>query len=216
MVTGEDITVVIATQPDRAWMLERALDSIDRQTIPAAHVVVEVDRDRQGTAKTRNAALERVTTPWIAILDDDDWFHPNHLETLIAGANASWADLIGTYPEAASSGQQDALYCCHKGIRVIGPVNVQWGPEQLDHFDARRGRICPHCGSPRGSFIMVTNLVRMTFVDKIGGFPEPGAMGEGFAGYGAEDYLFLLALLDAGARFHHVTGLRTWSYRVKG
>jgi glycosyltransferase involved in cell wall biosynthesis len=215
VTTGEDVSVIIATQPERAWMLERALESIDRQTVPPAHVIVEVDHGKQGAAKTRNSALERVTTPWVAILDDDDWFHPNHLETLCVGANSSGADLIGTYPEPHPPGQQDALYCCHKGIRVYGPVNVAWGPEQLDHFDARRGRSCPHCGELRGSFIMITNLIRMTYVDKIGGFPEPGSMGEGFAGYGAEDYLFLLALLDAGARFHHVTGVRTWSYRVR-
>jgi glycosyltransferase involved in cell wall biosynthesis len=33
---------------------------------------------------------------------------------------------------------------------------------------------------------------------------------------GCEDSLALLKLLDAGARFHHVLGVRTWRYHVWG
>jgi hypothetical protein len=213
-VRSDDITVVIPSLPERSELLERAVRSVDRQSAPPAKVIVHIDHEHAGAFVARNAALAKVTTAWVAFLDDDDTFHMNHLETLIDGANQSGADLISTYPESDPPGMQDALVCCYKGIPVRGPVNVRWGPEQLDHLDARKGKSCPHCGAPRGSYIMMTNLVRTELVEKIGGFPEPFSMGDDFAGCGAEDYLFLLKLLDIGARFHHVTGCRTWTYRV--
>jgi glycosyltransferase involved in cell wall biosynthesis len=213
-VTSDGVTVVIPSLPDRSEWLERAVRSVDRQSAPPADVIVHIDHARAGAHVARNAALTKVTTPWVAFLDDDDTFHRNHLATLIAGANRSGADLIGTYPESDPPGMQDALVCCYKGIPVRGPLNVPWGPEQLDHLDARKGRRCPHCGTGRGSYIMATNLVRTDLIEKVGGFPAPLSMGDGFAGCGAEDYLFLLKLLDVGARFHHVTGQRTWTYRV--
>jgi glycosyltransferase involved in cell wall biosynthesis len=215
MVTSGGVTVVIPSLPERSNWLARAVRSVERQSAPPADVIVHVDHDRAGAHVARNAALEQVTTEWVAFLDDDDQFHKDHLQTLIDGANKSGADLIGTYPEPDPPGLADALVCCWKGIPVRGPVNVPWGPEQLDHLDARKGVRCPHCGGRRGSYIMATNLVRAELIDKIDGFPAPMSMGDEYAGCGAEDYLFLLALLDAGARFHHVTGKRTWTYRVR-
>jgi hypothetical protein len=215
MITADEVTVVIPSLPERTTWLERAVRSVNRQSAPPADISIHVDHDHAGAYVARNAALAKVATPWVAFLDDDDTFHPNHLQVLIDGANRSGADLISTYPAPDPPGLQDALVCCYKGVPVRGPVHVPWGPEQLDHLDARKGERCPHCGTRRGSYIMMTNLVRTDLIDKIGGFPEPMSMGDDFAGCGAEDYLFLLALLDAGAQFHHITGQRTWTYRVK-
>jgi hypothetical protein len=208
---GSGVTVVIPSLPERAEWLGRAVRSVRRQSVPAANVFVRVDHRRAGAHVTRNAALEAVTDEWVAFLDDDDQFHPDHLEVLLAGAAASGADLISTYPQSDTPGVRDALVCCYKGVPIVGPVHVPWGPEQLDHLDARRGPTCPHCGFRRGNFVMPANLVRASCVRRVGGFPAPFSMGDGFAGHGAEDYLFLLALLDAGARFHHVTGVRTFT-----
>jgi hypothetical protein len=216
MVCSEDVTVVIPSLPERSEWLERAVRSVDRQSVQPFEVIVQIDKKRLGAHVARNAALRKVRTEWVAFLDDDDWFHPNHLAVLIDGANQSGADLIGTYPTSDPPRLPDALVCCLKGVPVLGPVNIAWGSQQMDHFDSRKGARCPHCATPRGSFIMATNLVRMSLVNQIGGFPAPFSMGEGFAGCGAEDYLFLLALLDAGAKFHHVVGQRTWTYHVKG
>jgi hypothetical protein len=210
-ITSSEVTVAIPSLPERSASLQRAIRSVERQTTPPADIVVHVDRERVGAAAARNAALEKVTTPWVAFLDDDDTFHRNHLEVLVDGANRSGADLVSSNAAPDDPGMRDALVCCWKGVPVVGPVNVPWGPQQLDHLDARRGRRCLHCGAARGSYIMVTNLVRTELVRKIGGFPAPGSMGRDFAGWAAEDYLFLLALLDAGAAFHHVTGQRTWT-----
>jgi predicted O-methyltransferase YrrM len=213
MITSDDVTVVIPSLPERGEQLERAVASVWQQTTAPFAVVTHIDHKRQGAHAARNAALAKVQTEWVAFLDDDDTFHPDHLETLIDGANETGADVIGSYPEPDHA-CEDALVVCHNGQAVRGPVDVPWGPEQMDHLDARDGAICPHCDTPRGSFIMFTNLVRRSLIDKIGGVPAPGSMGDHFAGWGAEDYLFLLALKDAGAKFHHVTGKRTWTYHV--
>jgi glycosyltransferase involved in cell wall biosynthesis len=211
MGSPSNVTVIIPSLPERAEWLERAVRSVDRQSAPAAEVIVHVDRRREGPATARNAALSKVTTEWAAFLDDDDIMHPDHLEVLLAGAAKSGADLISTYPQSDTAGVRDLLVCCYKGVPIIGPLWVPWGDDQLDHLDARPSPTCPHCGYRRGNFIMPNNLVRMDYVDKVGGFPAPFSMGDHFAGHGAEDYLFLLALLDAGARFHHVTGVRTFT-----
>lgn len=213
MVAAGQVTVVIPTLPERAKWLERAVGSVDRQSAPPKEVIVHIDEDRAGAHVARNAALKQVTTEWVAFLDDDDMFHPDHLETLVTGANRSGADLISTYAKPGHARMSDALVCCYKGNPVLGPINIPWGPEQMDHFDARLGARCTHCGTKRGSFIMITNLVRMSLVEQIGGFPEPGSLGDHFAGNAGEEYLFMLRLLDVGARFHHVTGVRTWTYR---
>jgi glycosyltransferase involved in cell wall biosynthesis len=76
------ITVVIPSIPSRAKMLDRALASVKAQTLRPERVVVEFDDDRLGAAATRQRGLEKVTTPWVAFLDDDDEFLPGHLYAL--------------------------------------------------------------------------------------------------------------------------------------
>lgn len=214
MVTGSDITVVIPSLPERSEWLERAVRSVGRQSAQPAHVIVEVDEKHKGAAQTRNLALQQVTTAWVAFLDDDDQMGRNHLQTRITAANQTGADLIYNYPRPDKPHAQFNLIACKKGVQCTA-LNIPWGPQARDHFDARIGKHCTYCGGLRDSFIMVTNLVRMELVDKIGGFPEGGTMGRDFLGCDAEDYLFLLALLDVGADFYHTVGERTWTYHIK-
>lgn len=212
-VNPTDVTVVIPSLPDRTEWLERAVRSVERQSAQPAEIIVHVDHDHAGAYHARNKALARVTTPWVAFLDDDDFFHPEHLEVLIAGANRTDADLIGTYPEPDRPAAL-SLFSCRKGIRCLANL-AQWGPEQLDHLDSRHSDRCRHCGTQTGSFILVTNLVRFDLIEAIGGFPKPKSMGEFFEGYNAEDYLFLLRLKDVGAQFYQVPRERTWTYHLK-
>ncbi len=80
------VTVVIPTIPERSVFLRRALASVKSQTMQAEKVIVEVDAKYSGAAATRNRALKRVTTPWVAFLDDDDEFLPQHLDRLYQAA----------------------------------------------------------------------------------------------------------------------------------
>jgi hypothetical protein len=89
------ITVVVATIPPRQVQLARALASVKGQTFPPTGLVVAVDHQREGAAATRNRALKRVDTPWVAFLDDDEMY-PDHLKLLARYARLTGADVV--YP----------------------------------------------------------------------------------------------------------------------
>src|SRR3546814_2126901 len=90
---SREITVVIPTIPQRKVMLSRAMRSVMAQTLPARAVIVQADNDKEGSAVTRNRALEAVRTPWVAFLDDDDQFlrseeHTSELQSLMRISSA--------------------------------------------------------------------------------------------------------------------------------
>lgn len=93
------ISVVIPTR-DRAAVLPRALDSVYSQTLPAKEVIVVDDGSSDGTrellaarypqatlvsqpasgvSRARNKGINAATCDWIALLDDDDLWHPDKL-----------------------------------------------------------------------------------------------------------------------------------------
>lgn len=186
------VAVVVATIPDRQHLLARATGSIATQTRPADQVIVEHDYWRTGAAATRNRALAKVDTEWVAWLDDDDELLPNHLDALTREAERTGADLVYPVPSMASGHDPTAVSV--NGLWVK-PWGVQFGPEQEHHLRTQ------------GSFIPVTHLVRTSSVREAGGFPEGRALPTGR--YQGEDERYLVALLDAGARFAHLNTV-TW------
>lgn len=202
MTLNRDVTVVIPTIPDRRTYLRRARKSIDAQIEPPAAVLVEVDENGEGAASTRNRALEQVETTWVAFLDDDDEFMPNHLQVCLDAVEKSGADLV--YPYPLFIGSRDTLAVLYEGI-LCYPYGVPFGEEQERYL------------REVGGFIPVTHLCRTELAKKVGGFPEPGefVVPEGNVSGDCEDYGFLIRLLDAGAKFHHVPEI-TWKYNIHG
>jgi hypothetical protein len=80
------ITVVMPHAPllGREQLYQEAKLSVANQTRPPDQFIIESDPHFTGTAATQNRALDRVTSDWIALLGDDDYFLPDHLETLEA------------------------------------------------------------------------------------------------------------------------------------
>lgn len=185
---GRAVTVVIPTIPPRVAMLNRALRSVFRQEHePYVSVSITKDTERHGSAWTRNEGLRRVTTPWTAFLDDDDELLPNHLATLVAAAEETGADVV------------------YSGCRVLGadgreiPRLPEWGRFGLP-FDPDLLR--------QRSYLPVTSLVRTEMARDCGGFRRP-------EGSIYDDWGFYLAMLDAGAQFHHVPEV-TWIWHHHG
>lgn len=89
------VAVVIPTIPGRHHELRRAVESVQAQSTPAT-IVIEFDGDREGAAAARNRALQRVQTDWVAFLDDDDLFKPDHLRACARHATLTGADVV--YP----------------------------------------------------------------------------------------------------------------------
>lgn len=80
-------------------MLNRALHSVSAQIALPAAVEIAVDLHKEGAAKTRQRGLEAVRTPWVAFLDSDDIFKPNHLEALLRHAKETGADFVYSWFE---------------------------------------------------------------------------------------------------------------------
>src|SRR5262245_61643719 len=139
-----DVTVVIPTIPGREDLLDRAVASVLAQTAPCA-IHIESDPDRAGAAATRNRALPKVDTGWVAFLDDDDVLKPNHIRACARHAVLTGADVV--YPGYDAVGED--------------PVNCFGLP-----FDGTLLK--------RRNFIPVTTLCRTAAVIDAGGFqPHP-------------------------------------------
>ena len=91
-----EITVAIPAHPARlrSGMLDRALCSVTEQTLQPAAISVAIDFNREGAPPTRQRALDAVSTPWVAFLDSDDQFLPEHLQVLAEGAQEHEADFV--------------------------------------------------------------------------------------------------------------------------
>lgn len=113
------ITVVTAAHPERvhSGLLNRAIRSVDGQTVPAAALAVAVDHERAGAAHTRQRALDMVGTEWVAFLDSDDEFLPVHLATLTDAAAQYQADYVFSWFVRAQGGDP------------LGHFGKPWNPD---------------------------------------------------------------------------------------
>jgi glycosyltransferase involved in cell wall biosynthesis len=143
------ITVSIATIPPRRSLLKRAVNSVLGQELAPAALVVQVDTDKAGAVATKNRALSKVTTEWVAFLDDDDEFLPSHLPLCMAHALETDADVV--YPWPVMCGAVDAA---------------------PDRF----GRAFDPAALRRFSYIPTTALVRTQLAKDVGGFQHPGRL----------------------------------------
>lgn len=83
------ITVVMPSLLERHDMRTRALTSVASQTWGMPQVKVVIGRYPWDA---RNEAIKAADTPWLAMLDDDDYWLPHHLATLMEKADG--ADLV--------------------------------------------------------------------------------------------------------------------------
>lgn len=101
------ITVAIPTHKARESLFREAVNSVFDQTLPPiGGISVACDTDLEGAAPTRQRALNAVDTEYVAFLDSDDYFYPNHLEVLynlIIVTNSdyaySWFDGNNPFPK---------------------------------------------------------------------------------------------------------------------
>lgn len=191
------VAVVIATIPGRERQLAEAVDSVLAQHRAVDQLVVEADPERTGAAATRNRALAKVTADLVAWLDDDDLLLRQHVGAL-ARVLERESDVDLVYPRPRMLGGADPTAVCVGGV-WSKPWGLPWSPSLDWHL------------RNRGSFVPITHMVRTEVVRRAGGFPEGRTLPDGR--YSGEDEQYLLALLDAGARFRHLNAV-TWQWRV--
>lgn len=78
-----DLTVVIPYAPAHAGIVDRAVASVHRQTVPT-EIVLMRDEARNGVAWARNEGVRRSETPLVAFLDADDILEPTYTERMVA------------------------------------------------------------------------------------------------------------------------------------
>jgi LmbE family N-acetylglucosaminyl deacetylase/GT2 family glycosyltransferase len=128
------LTVIVRTK-DRPQLLLEAVDSIRATGYPCEIVVVNdggealpglgedasvIEHDTsQGRAQAGNAGARSATTPFIAFLDDDDLFYPEHLDTLTRAASSSH---VAWYSDAVSAflrPGEDGAYATYSRLRLF-------------------------------------------------------------------------------------------------
>lgn len=93
------ITVCIATHPARqtSGLINRALASVAAQTLQPRQILVLNDVDREGVGVIRQRLLDKVTTQWLAWIDSDDEWFPEHLEKLMRVATETDSVWVHSY-----------------------------------------------------------------------------------------------------------------------
>jgi LmbE family N-acetylglucosaminyl deacetylase len=184
------VSVVVRTK-DRPQLLKQAIDSIRATGYPAEIVVVN-DGGKQpdirdvrlvhhaqsaGRSEAMNRGVRAAKSAYIAFLDDDDLFYPEHLATLTAAArstqDAAWySDAVSAFVRIGASGAHET----YSRQRIFG-----------QDFDKRQLLIDNYIPLP-------TLLVpRETFL-ALGGFDSAFDL--------FEDWDFLIRLSQRGAFAH--------------
>lgn len=177
------VAVLIPHIPVREKELERALESVDRQTRKPDITIVEIDNNHEGSEHTRNRALKNIETDYVAFLDDDDEFLPHHIDEILRCAIAHDADIV--YP----------------GCNVIG------GYDPHDRF----GKPFDPQLLWEKSYIPVTSLVKMERIKEL--FDLYGSAFQRPRGSDYDDWGFYLRMLDIGAKFvHHPVKTWLWHH----
>jgi glycosyltransferase involved in cell wall biosynthesis len=154
------ISVVTPTRGNRPQMLAEAVASVRAQTMrPLEHLVIDdgsfsvgpiddvitIETEQSGPGPARNAAVARAQGEAIALLDDDDLWHPHHLETVWSVMQSTGADVV--YADCVVENRRDGY-----GFAVL-----DFDGELL----LRQNFIC-----------LPATLVRTKALRAVGGFPD--------------------------------------------
>jgi hypothetical protein len=185
---ADSVAAIIAAHPPRirSGQLARAVASVWAQTQPVTELHVAIDHEREGAPATRQRALMAATTDWVAFLDSDDWWYPQHVMTLLAAAQKTGADYLYSYFQVHDD---------------HGTEQPSWDP--LGHFGKPFNPADPHQTT-------ITTLVRRDLAQAVG-FAQPGEGGTIGGQRAGEDWEFTLGCLDKGAHIAHVPQ-RTWAW----
>jgi glycosyltransferase involved in cell wall biosynthesis len=186
MASTFDVTVVIPSIPPRTRLLRRAVYSALNQTHPPMGISIALDKYKEGAGPTRQRALDSVTTPWVAFLDDDDEFLPLHLERLIQHAEETGCDYAYSWFKVV---RPDGVIIENDPVFPPGHYLNPWN-------DA----------NPRQT--TVTTLVRTELAKQVRFIPPEGEDTIDGQRWG-EDWQFTLGCLAAGAKISHLVE-KTW------
>jgi len=112
-----DVDVIIPTIPGREEYLKRAEDSVRAQEYKAWNICGSYDMDGGQRSRARNRAINGGESKYICYLDDDDWYYPHHIRTLVDYLEATGS--AAAYTLAHKVPESDEM-------KVNGPIKVEW------------------------------------------------------------------------------------------
>jgi hypothetical protein len=196
-----DFTVIVPAY-DAARTLHATLASLDRQTDRSFEAVIVDDgssddtlavakrlaagrqwqvvhQENRGLPAARNAALRVARGRWIALLDSDDWYLPNHLETMRRLLTS--ADDVGlAFADAWAWDERRRRFLRRSVSRPYRPHPLP--TQQWEFFRALA----------ETNFVFVAAAVPREVLEGVGGFEESLRA--------AEDWNMWLRLVAAGHR----------------
>jgi hypothetical protein len=194
------IAVITPSLPERGEMLGEAVESVRAQTLQPSVHAVGIDYARVGIGAMLNHLATGLQVEWLARLDDDDLFRPDHLELLASGVED--ADVVYAWCEVAPRARDGQAPPAPEVLGRDGWTNHDFDPNRL-----RRRNYIPATAA----------LVRKSLWEELGGWAL-GSWGIGESPREpefAEDWDFWLRALDAGAQFLCIPEV-TWTYRYHG
>ena len=98
---NDGIGVVMPTHPRRVerGFTQRALMSAFKQSLPPSALCIYNDVEHKGAPYSRHQALMMNNEKWTAFLDSDDYFHVEHLATLMNAQIETGADYVYSWFE---------------------------------------------------------------------------------------------------------------------
>jgi len=216
---GESRFSVVVPVYNKRPHIERAIDSVLAQTLPAFEIILVDDASHDGSLEAmrsysdprlrilvseamapsgpgaaRNRGVAAARASWIAFLDADDEWHREHLAELDA--------LIQTVPEAGIVGTRWRIAESADGQTTparSGEANAQPGP--IERFDLKAFLRSALAGDR--AFRSSGVAVERRLLARIGGFPEGGIR----RGEDVDTWLRAMAECGLGARSQRVTSL---------
>lgn len=157
-----DVTVVIPSYNSLAT-IEAAVESALAQTIPVNIIVVDdgskdetvskvqqlakqnanltliVQSQNRGPSAARNRAISEVKTPWVAILDADDYMHPDRLRKMVEIGVKEQLDIVADDLVRVPATPQPASGTRLWADQAIGLVLMDAGMFALENLNSRTG-----------------------------------------------------------------------------
>lgn len=184
----ERLTIIIPYNVDRGY-LEKALDSVNRQSVPVKLILQQGDKT---CAENLADALEKVDTEFYAVLAEDDWLHEDFAKRMLEAHNNTI--VLGSM-DWRINGEKALYYSDAYQMKPGG--RVLWRAAYHGHADLLKKTFI-HGGAV---------MYRTSSVREVGGYDRTLTT--------AEEYDLHLKMSHAGMRFAYV-GFPLYFYRVHG
>jgi len=159
----DPISVVIPTF-NRAGVVGRAVDSVLRQSYPPKQIIVVDDgstdstpeilrrygdtieyvrQENAGASAARNRGILLARHPWIAFLDSDDYWMPEHLARMAGAIDATGGQARFYFSDMQLAPTKDATLWPAIGFRPRAPLHLT--PDATGWMLMRRQPAMPQC-----------------------------------------------------------------------